>query len=134
MKLAVPTDFEILDALADGKRNNAVNLSYILDKNRAYINTRLPVLADYALVERVGPAPNSACTRSLRRARPPSRTARPTRATTRTSRRASKRLWSDLNGALALRGGGAARSLCSSIRCLSCRGGCAVIDSGPVVG
>ena len=59
MKLAVPTDFEILDALADGKRNNAVNLSYILDKNRAYINTRLPVLADYDLVERVGPAPNS---------------------------------------------------------------------------
>lgn len=59
MKLAVPTDFEILDALGDGKRNNAVNLSYILDKNRAYINTRLPVLADYDLVERVGPAPNS---------------------------------------------------------------------------
>lgn len=59
MKLAVPTDFEILGALSDGKRNNAVNLSYILDKNRAYINTRLPVLADYDLVERVGPAPNS---------------------------------------------------------------------------
>lgn len=59
MKLAVPTDFEILEALSNGKRNNAVNLSYILDKNRAYINTRLPVLADYDLVERVGPAPNS---------------------------------------------------------------------------
>lgn len=59
MKLAVPTDFEILDALSDGKRNNAVNLSHDLDKNRAYINTRLPVLADYGLVERVGPAPNS---------------------------------------------------------------------------
>ncbi|WP_336036248.1 ArsR family transcriptional regulator [Halobacterium yunchengense] len=59
MKLAVPTDFEILDALSDGKRNNAVNLSHLLEKNRAYINTRLPVLADYGLVERVGPAPNS---------------------------------------------------------------------------
>lgn len=59
MKLAVPTDFQILEALADGERNNAVNLSHILDKNRAYINTRLPVLADYGLVERVGPAPNS---------------------------------------------------------------------------
>lgn len=59
MKLAVPTDFEILEALSDGERNNAVNLSHILDKNRAYINTRLPVLADYELVERVGPAPNS---------------------------------------------------------------------------
>jgi len=59
MKLAVPTDFEILDALSDGRRNNAVNLSHELDKNRSYINTRLPVLADYGLVERVGPAPNS---------------------------------------------------------------------------
>ncbi len=59
MKLAVPTDFEILDALSDGKRNTAANLSYILDKDRSYINTRLPVLADYGLVERIGPAPNS---------------------------------------------------------------------------
>jgi hypothetical protein len=59
MKLAVPTDFDILGALSDGRRNTAVNLSYILDKNRSYINTRLPILADYGLVERVGPAPNS---------------------------------------------------------------------------
>lgn len=59
MKLAVPTDFDILDALSDGRRNTAVNLSYVLDKNRSYINTRLPILADYGLVERVGPAPNS---------------------------------------------------------------------------
>lgn len=59
MRLARPTDFEILEALADGKRNNAVNIAEILDKNRAYINTRLPILADYDLVERVGPAPNS---------------------------------------------------------------------------
>ena len=59
MKLAVPTDFEILDALSDGKRNTAANLSYILDKDRSYINTRLPVLADYGLVDRIGPAPNS---------------------------------------------------------------------------
>ena len=59
MKLAVPTDFDILDALSDGKRNTAVNLSYELDKNRSYINTRLPILADYELVTRVGPAPNS---------------------------------------------------------------------------
>jgi predicted transcriptional regulator len=59
MKLTSPTDFDILEALADGKRNNAVNLAHILDKNRAYVNTRLPILADYELVERVGPAPNS---------------------------------------------------------------------------
>lgn len=59
MKLAVPTDFDILEALSDGRRNTAVNLSHVLDKNRSYINTRLPILADYGLVERVGPAPNS---------------------------------------------------------------------------
>lgn len=59
MKLAAPTDFDILEALSDGKRNNAVNLAHELDKNRAYINTRLPILADYELVNRVGPAPNS---------------------------------------------------------------------------
>lgn len=59
MKLAVPTDFEILQALSDGRRNNAVNLAHDLDKNRSYINTRLPILTDYGLLERVGPAPNS---------------------------------------------------------------------------
>ncbi|WP_058825811.1 hypothetical protein [Haloferax sp. Q22] len=59
MKLAVPTDFDILEALSDRRRNTAVNLSYILDKNRSYINTRLPILADYGLLARVGSAPNS---------------------------------------------------------------------------
>lgn len=59
MKLVEPTDFEILGALSDGKRNNAVNIASILEKNRSYINTRLPILDDYGLVERVGPAPNS---------------------------------------------------------------------------
>lgn len=59
MRLTVPTDFEILRALSDGKRNNAINIAHELDRNRSYINTRLPVLADYDLVERVGPAPNS---------------------------------------------------------------------------
>lgn len=59
MRLVEPTDFEILDALSDGRRNNAANLAYLLDKDRSYLNTRLPVLADFKLVERVGPAPNS---------------------------------------------------------------------------
>ena len=54
MRLTVPTDFDILDALTDGERNNAANLAYLLDRDRSYINTRLPVLADYGLVERVG--------------------------------------------------------------------------------
>lgn len=59
MKLARPTDFEILRALEDGKRNTAANMAYHLDKDRSYINTRLPILADYGLLNRVGPAPNS---------------------------------------------------------------------------
>lgn len=59
MKLVQPTDFEILEALADGQRNNAVNVAELLDQERGYINTRLPQLADYGLVETVGPANNS---------------------------------------------------------------------------
>lgn len=59
MRLTTPTDFEILEALADGKRNNAINLAVLTEKNKDYINTRLPVLADYGLVEKVGPVSNS---------------------------------------------------------------------------
>ncbi len=59
MKLVTPTDFDILAVLSDGKRNNAVNIAHELDRNRAYINTRLPVLKDYGLVETIGPAPTS---------------------------------------------------------------------------
>ena len=59
MRLTVPTDFEILRALSDEKRNNAINIAAEIDRNRSYINTRLPVLADFGLLERVGPAPNS---------------------------------------------------------------------------
>ena len=59
MKLVQPTDFDVLSVLADGRRNTAANIAHHIDKNRAYINTRLPILADYGLIERVGPAPNS---------------------------------------------------------------------------
>lgn len=59
MKIRLPTDVDIMETLSDGKRNTAANLAYLIDKERAYINTRLPVLADYGLIERVGPAPNS---------------------------------------------------------------------------
>lgn len=59
MRLTVPTDFEILGVLSDKRRNNAINIAIELDRNRSYINTRLPILADYKLVERVGPASNS---------------------------------------------------------------------------
>ena len=59
MRLVTPTDFDILATMTDGRRNNAINIATILDRNRSYINTRLPVLTDYDLLERVGPAPNS---------------------------------------------------------------------------
>ncbi len=59
MKLAAPTDFDLLEALSDGKRNNAANLAIELGRNRSYINTRLPILADYGLVDRIGPAQRS---------------------------------------------------------------------------
>jgi len=59
MKLAEPTDFEILNTLDERGRNTAQNISLILDKDRGYVNTRLPHLAEYGLVERVGPAANS---------------------------------------------------------------------------
>lgn len=59
MKLASPTDFDILEALSDGKRNTAANIALEIDRDRAYINTRLPILADHGLLERIGPSPNS---------------------------------------------------------------------------
>jgi len=59
MKLASPTDFDILESLSDGKRNTAANIAIEIDRDRAYINTRLPLLADHGLLERIGPAPNS---------------------------------------------------------------------------
>lgn len=59
MRLTEPTDFEILEILADGGRNTAANISVALDKDRGYTNTRLPHLADYGLVKRIGPAPKS---------------------------------------------------------------------------
>ncbi|UPV75644.1 winged helix-turn-helix domain-containing protein [Halorussus limi] len=59
MKLAEPTDFEILEALEEHGRNTAQNISLLLDKDRSYVNTRLPHLAELELVKRVGPAENS---------------------------------------------------------------------------
>jgi DNA-binding HxlR family transcriptional regulator len=56
MRLRQPTDFLILKALAEHGRNVAANLTHHIDKSRKNINTRLPVLADYGLVDRIGPA------------------------------------------------------------------------------
>lgn len=56
MRLRQPTDFLILEALEETGRNVATNLSIYTGKNRKNINTRLPVLEDYDLVEKIGPA------------------------------------------------------------------------------
>jgi len=58
-RLVDPTDFQILDALADGRRDTAANLAVTIDKDRSYLNTRLPVLADGGLIRRIGPAESS---------------------------------------------------------------------------
>ncbi|WP_317175953.1 winged helix-turn-helix domain-containing protein [Halomontanus rarus] len=59
MKLRRPTDFLILEALEDTGRNVATNLASHTGKNRTNINTRLPVLEDYGLVAKIGPAERS---------------------------------------------------------------------------
>lgn len=59
MKLRQPTDFLILEALEDKGRNVATNLAAHTGKSRKNINTRLPVLEDYGLVEKIGPADRS---------------------------------------------------------------------------
>lgn len=56
MKLRRPTDFLILDALEETGRNVAPNLVSYTGKSRKNINLRLPVLADYDLVHKIGPA------------------------------------------------------------------------------
>ncbi|AGB17628.1 hypothetical protein Halru_3062 [Halovivax ruber XH-70] len=59
MKLRQPTDFLILEALKETGRNVAPNLASHTGKSRKNINTRLPVLEDYSLVRKVGPAERS---------------------------------------------------------------------------
>ncbi|MCU4742766.1 winged helix-turn-helix domain-containing protein [Halobacteria archaeon AArc-m2/3/4] len=59
MKLRQPTDFLILEALEDKGRNVATNLAAHTGKSRKNINTRLPVLEDYGLVAKIGPAERS---------------------------------------------------------------------------
>lgn len=59
MKLRQPTDFLILEALLSYGRNVAPNLAQITGKSRKNINNRLPVLDDYSLVQKIGPAERS---------------------------------------------------------------------------
>ena len=58
-RLVQPTDFQLLAALADGQRDTAANLAVQLEKNRNYVNTRLPALADAGLIRRIGPSEQS---------------------------------------------------------------------------
>lgn len=59
MKLVIPTDFQILEVMADGKRQTATNLGELLDKDSRYMNNRLAELAGHGLVEKVGPSERS---------------------------------------------------------------------------
>lgn len=59
VRLRRPTDFLVLEALHSFGRNVAPNLAEITGKSRKNVNNRLPVLADYGLVRRVGPAETS---------------------------------------------------------------------------
>jgi predicted transcriptional regulator len=59
MRLRRPTDFLILEALQAHGRNVATNLAEHTGKSRKNINSRLPVLADYGLVNKIGPANRS---------------------------------------------------------------------------
>lgn len=59
MKLRQPTDFLILEALHAYGRNVAPNLAQITEKSRKNVNNRLPVLEDYDLVRKIGPAERS---------------------------------------------------------------------------
>lgn len=56
MRLRRPTDFLILETLHSYGRNVAPNIAEITGKSRKNVNNRLPVLDDYGLVTKIGPA------------------------------------------------------------------------------
>jgi predicted transcriptional regulator len=59
VKLQRPTDFLILEYLQKNGRNVASNISIEIDKSRSHVNVRLPMLEDYGLVDKIGPAERS---------------------------------------------------------------------------
>nr|WP_284033265.1 ArsR family transcriptional regulator [Halobaculum sp. DT31] len=59
MRLVRPTDFDILEAFSEHGRNVAPNIAEHLERDKGYINTRLPQLTDYGLLARIGPSENS---------------------------------------------------------------------------
>lgn len=56
MKLT-ETDFIVLDKLLEDSL--AANIAVEIDRSRKYVNSRMPYLPDYDLVERVGPIENT---------------------------------------------------------------------------
>lgn len=59
MRLRQPTDFLILEALSDGRRDTGANIAALTETDRGYVNTELRHLADHGLVRKVGPHDNS---------------------------------------------------------------------------
>jgi len=59
VKLVVPTDFEMLEAMKDEKRQTAPNIAEMIDHDSRYMNNRLAALAGSGFVEKVGPSENS---------------------------------------------------------------------------
>lgn len=59
VRLRQPTDFLVLEALHSYGRNVAPNIAEITGKSRKNVNNRLPVLNDYGLVRKIGPADRS---------------------------------------------------------------------------
>jgi hypothetical protein len=59
VKLVVPTDFEIMEAMSDGRRQTAPNLSEITGRKSRYMNNRLATLAGGGYVKKAGPSDNS---------------------------------------------------------------------------
>lgn len=59
IRLVKPTDFLVLEALSDGKRDVAPNLATRTGQDRGYINSRLRRLFEKGLLTRVGPNDHS---------------------------------------------------------------------------
>ena len=59
VRLRVPTDFDILEVLARGKRQTPANIAALVDKGRQYVTKRTKYLAEHGLVHEVGPARRS---------------------------------------------------------------------------
>lgn len=59
LRLVVPTDFRILEAMSDGKRQTGSNMGAIIGKDGKYMNGRFSDLAGEGLIRKVGPSPTS---------------------------------------------------------------------------